>query len=155
MRKMLRRLFRPAGRRCPTHAQQGQSLVETALVLPILILLLAIVVDAGRLFDASIVLVQAAREGARYATVRPNPTVPLIQDLVVTEVTGSGTNITHMANFSRANVTVSDLSNAASTEVTVTVSYDFPLWFGGVLGLDTVTITRQGVAPMWLPNPTP
>jgi Flp pilus assembly protein TadG len=128
--------------------------VETALVLPILILLLAIVVDAGRLFDASIVLVQAAREGARFATVKPDLGVEGIKQLVVDEVTGSGTNITHMSNFSKANVGVSEF-NEASTEVTVTVWYDFPLWFGGVLGLDTVTVTRQAVMPMWLPDPTP
>jgi Flp pilus assembly protein TadG len=137
------------GRCGPT--EKGQSLVELALMLPFLILLLAVVIDAGRLFDAAIVLVQAAREGARFATVQPALTESEIKDLVVTDVLGSGTNVTHMADFAADNVDV----DIGSTEVTVTVQYDFPLWFGGVLGLDTVTVTREGVMPMFLPDPTP
>jgi Flp pilus assembly protein TadG len=116
-----------------------------ALMLPFLILLLAVVIDAGRLFDASIVLVQAAREGARFATVQPALTEIQIQELVRDDVLGSGTNITHMADFAKDNVTVT----FGATDVTVSVSYDFPLWFGGILGLETVNVTRQAVMPMY------
>jgi Flp pilus assembly protein TadG len=151
MKTILKKLHRPIRRRGPTQAEHGQSLVETALVLPILILLLAIVVDAGRLFDASIVLVQAAREGARFATVQPALSEEEIKNLVVEEVTDSGTNITHMSDFSADNVDV----DPGTIEVTVTVFYDFPLWFGGVLGLDTVRVTRRAVMPTYLPQPRP
>lgn len=149
MRQLLRRLHKSVGRCGPT--EKGQSLVELALMLPFLILLLAIVIDASRLFDAAIVLVQAAREGARFATVQPALAELEIKELVVADVLGSGTNVTHMADFAVDNVDVI----IGSTEVTVTVQYDFPLWFGGVLGLDTVTVTREGVMPMFLPDPTP
>jgi Flp pilus assembly protein TadG len=47
----------------------GQSLVEFALVLPIFILLLFGLVDGGRLVYQHSVLSQAAREGARLASV--------------------------------------------------------------------------------------
>jgi Flp pilus assembly protein TadG len=151
MKTILNKLHRPVGRRGPTQAEHGQSLVETALVLPILILLLAIVVDAGRLFDASIVLVQAAREGARFSTVQPALSESQIQELVVNDVLGSGTNITHMSDFTADNVDV----DPGDSEVTVTVFYDFPLWFGGVLGLDTVRVTRQAVMPTYLPEARP
>lgn len=48
---------------------RGQSLVEFALVLPIFLLLLFGLVDGGRLVYQHSVLSQAAREGARLASV--------------------------------------------------------------------------------------
>ncbi|MGK2851948.1 MAG: TadE/TadG family type IV pilus assembly protein [Candidatus Limnocylindrales bacterium] len=48
---------------------RGQSLVEFALVLPIFLLLLFGVIDAGRLVYLHTVLSQAAREGARLTSV--------------------------------------------------------------------------------------
>ncbi|NLF12021.1 MAG: hypothetical protein GX597_09560 [Anaerolineaceae bacterium] len=147
MRQLLRRLHKSVGRCGPT--EKGQSLVELALMLPFLILLLAVVIDAARLFDAAIVLVQAAREGARFATIEPSPSVTQIQELVVQDVVGSGTNITHMADFSRSDVDVI----LGSTAVTVTVSYDFDLWFGGVVGLRTLNVAKQSVMPMYYQEP--
>jgi len=146
MRKIFR-LHSSVGQRRPT--EKGQSLVELALMLPFLILLLAVVIDAGRLFDAAIVLVQAAREGARFATIEPSPTVSQIQGLVVQDVVGSGTNITHMADFAPSNVDVI----LGMTAVTVTVSYDFDLWFGGVVGLRTLNVSKQSVMPMYYQEP--
>ena len=48
---------------------QGQSLVELALVLPMLILILAGVLDLARVYDAHVSITNASREGARYAIV--------------------------------------------------------------------------------------
>ncbi|HSJ54992.1 MAG TPA: TadE/TadG family type IV pilus assembly protein [Anaerolineae bacterium] len=149
MGKTSRSLQKSVGRRRPTDGERGQSLVELALMLPFLILLLAVVIDAGRLFDAAIVLVQAAREGARFATIEPSPSVSQIQDLVVQDVVGSGTNITHMADFEASNVAVI----LGSTAVTVTVSYDFDLWFGGIVGLRTLNVAKQSVMPMYYQEP--
>lgn len=129
--------------------EKGQSLLETALVLPILILLLAIAVDAGRVFDASIVLTNAAREGARFATIEPSPTVSQIRNLVVQDVVGSGTNITNMDDFGTSDVGVI----MGSTAITVTVSYDFDLWFGGLLGVPTLTVNKQSAMPLYYPGP--
>ena len=49
--------------------QRGQSLVEFALVLPIFLLLLFGLIDGGRFVYLNSVVSQAAREGARLATV--------------------------------------------------------------------------------------
>lgn len=49
------------------HRTRGQSLVEFALVLPVLLLFLLIVVDFGRLFFSYIEVKNAAREGANTA----------------------------------------------------------------------------------------
>jgi Flp pilus assembly protein TadG len=127
--------------------QQGQSLVEAAVVIPILLLLLAAAIDFGRAFDAFIVLTNAAREGARFGSLAEPLTVSEIQDLVVEDVVGSGTNITNMADFSLTNV---DLIST-TTVVTVTVSYDFDLWFGGIIGLPTVELQKVAIMPRALP----
>jgi Flp pilus assembly protein TadG len=49
----------------------GQSLVEFALVLPVLLLLILGAVDFGRLFSTKISLTNAAREGANYLARNP------------------------------------------------------------------------------------
>jgi Flp pilus assembly protein TadG len=125
------------------HPEKGQSLVEAAIILPILLLLLAIVVDAARAFEAYIVLTNAAREGARYASLEPSPSFPEIRTLVQDDVVGSGTNITHMGGFDVGNVDVFTTTQV----VTVTVNYDFPLWFGGILGIDTFHLSKSAVMP--------
>lgn len=48
---------------------KGQATLELALVLPILILLLFGIVEFGRIFNASLTIAQAAREGARVGAV--------------------------------------------------------------------------------------
>lgn len=46
--------------------QKGQSLVEFALVLPLLLMLVLGAIDFGRLFYTKIIITNAAREGAYY-----------------------------------------------------------------------------------------
>jgi Flp pilus assembly protein TadG len=136
-----------SGKAC---SEKGQSLVETAFVLPVLILLLAIAIDASRAFDALIVLTNAVRQGARYASLEPGPDQAQIKQMVVDDVVGSGTNITNMADFGQGNVTV---EVAPAVAVTVTASYDFPLWFGGILGLPTLPLEKSAVIRHTEANP--
>jgi len=124
-------------------SEKGQSLLEMAFALPVLVLLLAIVVDAGRVFDASIVLKNAAREGARFGSLADPFTPSEIQQLVYEDVIGSGTNITHMEEFEIGDVQVHE----GTRSVTVTVSYDFPLWFGGLVGTETLSLGAKAVMP--------
>lgn len=127
----------------PHQRERGQSIVEMAFVVPILLLLVVAVVDAARAFDAHIVLTNAAREGARFASLANPLTEDEIKELVVEDVVGSGTNITHMADFDESHVTL----QANAYAVTVTVSYDFPLWFGGLVGIDTFHLQKEAVMP--------
>jgi hypothetical protein len=53
------------------HRQAGQSLVELALIMPILVLILAIGGDFGRAMTAHISIGSAAREGAAYGMQSP------------------------------------------------------------------------------------
>ncbi|HHX50646.1 MAG TPA: pilus assembly protein [Clostridia bacterium] len=52
--------------------KKGQSLVELALVLPILLMLLLGIVEFGRIYGAYLTISHAAREGARHAAVGGN-----------------------------------------------------------------------------------
>ncbi|HZK18677.1 MAG TPA: TadE/TadG family type IV pilus assembly protein [Clostridia bacterium] len=49
--------------------QRGQSLVEFALVLPLLIILLMGIFEFGRIFSSYVMITNAAREGARNVVV--------------------------------------------------------------------------------------
>ncbi|MGD1997027.1 MAG: TadE/TadG family type IV pilus assembly protein [Anaerolineae bacterium] len=52
--------------------QSGQSLVEFALVLPVLLLILGGLVDLGRAYFSYVAVTDAAAEGAAYAAADPN-----------------------------------------------------------------------------------
>jgi Flp pilus assembly protein TadG len=130
--------------------------VETAIVFPILLLLLAAVVDFGRAFDAYIVLTNAAREGARWGSVNPELTEEDVKQIVVDDVLGSGTNVTQMAGFyddpSDPNADDNVRIDGQLEEwdfVRVTVTYDFDLWFGGLIGFPQVTLTKTSEMPRW------
>ena len=49
--------------------RKGQSLVETALVLPIILLILTGIIDFGLVFNNYLVVSNASREGARSAVI--------------------------------------------------------------------------------------
>jgi Flp pilus assembly protein TadG len=127
--------------------ETGQSLVEMAIAFPILLMLLLAVIDFSRIIDAGIVLTNAAREGARYASKDSSLAAADIQQMVVNDVLGSGTNVTVMDDFSTSNVAVV-IDNTAE-EVTVTITYDFALWFGGLININDVLLTREAVMPMF------
>ncbi|TJX14162.1 pilus assembly protein [Tissierella creatinini] len=54
--------------------EKGQSLVEFALVLPLLILIVVGIIEFGWLFNGKITLTSAAREGARVAAILKDET---------------------------------------------------------------------------------
>ncbi|MEJ2211559.1 MAG: hypothetical protein P8129_21340, partial [Anaerolineae bacterium] len=98
-----------------------------------------------------IVLTNAVREGARYATIEPSPTIAQIQTMVVQDVVGSGTNISQIDDITTDQVNVL----MGTTAITVTASYDFDLWFGGLLGIPTLAVSKQSVMPLYLPGTSP
>lgn len=59
---MLLRRFRPPGRR----ASRGQALVETAVIVPVLVLLSVAAVDMGRAAYTAMLVTNAAHAGAMY-----------------------------------------------------------------------------------------
>ncbi|GAB3490949.1 TadE/TadG family type IV pilus assembly protein [Flexivirga lutea] len=60
--------------RCSRNPERGASIVEFAIVLPLLLLLIGGMVDFGRLFYTEVMLTNAAREGTRAAMYGNSPT---------------------------------------------------------------------------------
>jgi Flp pilus assembly protein TadG len=50
---------------------KGQSVVELALLLPVLVILVAGIVDLGRIYYTYITVINVAREGVRFAAAHP------------------------------------------------------------------------------------
>lgn len=102
-------------------SKKGQSLVETALVLPIIVLILMGIIDFGLLFNNYLVLNNASREAARIAAVGStdaniitsisNMTSTLDQTKIVTTITPSeayrkkGDEVTIIIEFNNALLT--------------------------------------------------
>ncbi len=72
-------------------AERGQELVEFALTFPVLFMLLMGILDMGRATFYNSVLYNAAREGARYASIYPSDDVG-IQDTVKAKAVGLDLN---------------------------------------------------------------
>lgn len=54
--------------------ETGQAAVELALILPLMVLIMLMIVDFGRVFTTYVALANAAREGARYCALHPGNT---------------------------------------------------------------------------------
>lgn len=97
--------------------EKGQSLAEMALVLPVVLIILAIVLDLGRLYYVVVALTDAAAEGATYAAINPK------------DITGAATRAQEASGgfvqIDTGMVTVDAPAIVAGAPVTVTVRYDF------------------------------
>jgi len=138
-------------RRRRSRADRGAAAVEFALVLPMLLLLVFGIIDFGRLLNAQIKVTEAAREGARAATVfsgtgterrtAANGRVKMVDTAIVMD---NGTS-----NFC-------DPPLETNEDATVNTTYDFT-WitpvgdlvgiFGGSTWGAHVTVRGKGVMP--------
>ncbi|MDP4092184.1 MAG: TadE/TadG family type IV pilus assembly protein [Bacillota bacterium] len=97
-------------------SQKGQSLVEMALILPILLILVMGIIDFGLLFGNYMTIDNASREGARNAVVGKT-------DTQVTDIVQGMTQ-----NLDRADMKITIYPGQSvrkkGDEVTITVEYD-------------------------------
>lgn len=122
-------------------SENGQSLVELAVTITILMMLLAGTIDFGRAFFTWVALRDAAQEGASYASIDPT-NLPEIEERVYDILEKSDT-----INDPRSAVEVTrNLTGAAclGNTVELIVNYDeFPLtmpFLGTILGTNTLRI---------------
>jgi Flp pilus assembly protein TadG len=98
------------------HPQAGVALIETAFILPLLLVLCMGMLDFGRAFHMKSVLDQAAREGARIAVVTsPDP------DLVTAKVN----EVLASSGVAATSVQVTGPNAAKMVTVTVTATFTF------------------------------
>jgi hypothetical protein len=99
--------------------ERGQSLVEVAITLPILILIVMSILDLGRAYYASITLSDAAAEGAAYAALHPSRTVQIIERVA------DGSNA--LVVIAPERVSVDSPDPTPGRPITVTVQYDYEI----------------------------
>ena len=152
----------------PTRRRRGrrtraQALVEFALVLPVLLFLVVIAVDFGRLFFSYIQISNAAREGANYGSGAPTDTVGITSRVNAEKnaqgQAGEGTTAVTTscadANGSTIACTLATGGGGAGNTLTVTVRVPFtfvtPLisgFFGGDLDVtNSATAVVLGYVP--------
>jgi Flp pilus assembly protein TadG len=115
--------------------ERGQSVVEAALVLPLLVIMMAIVVDLGRAFFAYTAVIDAAREGARYGVTNQNST-----DMCNRAKTEAQDQLLLKCNNPGLSC-VADTGHGSGTPVRVTVSCNFPLIMGSLFGKSSILIS--------------
>jgi Flp pilus assembly protein TadG len=96
---------------------EGVALVEFALVVPVLLLLLAGILDTGRAVNAYVTISNASREGARYASLNPTAAPSAIKSSAVlphAQQLDSG-SINVSVTYTSANVTSSACPVATTT----------------------------------------
>jgi Flp pilus assembly protein TadG len=118
--------------------QKGQALVEFALVLPLLVMILAGLVDFGFLFYNKQVIANASREGARAGIVYLLNTdgtkkIPDI-DAVVQKYCENKRLITFGAS-SGPTTTFTDTSLNYDSDMTVTVNFTYTFLLSGALNI--------------------
>ena len=151
---------------------RGQSIVELALILPVLMLLVASTLDLGRMFYSQITIANAAREGAYEAAYNPTSFIAnapceahdnRVMCRVLSEAKGS------FVEVQKADVQLACSAGCATgigSTVTVTVLGHFTLitplmapFFGGSDVTLTSTATAQVITappdPAALPTATP
>lgn len=126
------------------HALKGQSVVEVALLTPILILLLAGAVDLGNGFQTWITLTNAAREGARLGASDGNASVicQRVQDeLANNNLTINCSNV--IVSYPKLNAGPDSCPGTRKSRcpIRVTVNYPLPTLLGSVIGFSTINIS--------------
>jgi len=110
-------------------SRRGQSIVEFALILPVLMFILVIVADMARVVAARVAISNAAREGVRYASLYPTD-YNTIRNRVLLEYNNTGVRVTGV-ELRAENIVISFPDGAAEPgdSVRVNVRCRFPLFF--------------------------
>lgn len=130
-------LRRTSGRR-----QRGQSLTEMAVSLPILLVLLAGVLDIGRAYYTYLSLRDAAAEGAAYGSIHPTDSSGIIDRVV-------GESPTGVVDWTSATVTPTVLvKSCEGGGIRVQVQYSYTLltpFIGAIAGSQTLPLSATVV----------
>ncbi len=133
-------------------SERGVELIEFAFSLPVLLLLLAAVLDFGFLFQRYEIVTNAAREGARLKALLQTSTTADIQARVAAYLTNAGLDsslATTAVNPVAIPINQAGTVTASGNQVVVQYPYQFRVLspilrlFGGSFG--TVTLTASSM----------
>ncbi len=111
---------------------RGATIVEAALVLPLLVMLVFGVVEFGRAYNAQVTLTHAAREGVRELAITQNPSA------ASDRAKAAATSL----DASQLSVSATNCSAGTSAELTISYPFTYEIPF---VGSQTVTLTGEGV----------
>jgi len=134
--------MRPPGSR---RNERGQSLTEMAISFVVLLLVLAVGVDAGRAYFALISLREAAEEGAIFGSLYPACDTKIAQ-----RASSSSDNLNITVNLARPGGTV------AGQSLTVTVTHQFQLtmpFVGAIIGTQTIPLSVSSTSTILRSTP--
>jgi hypothetical protein len=131
-------------------SERGQSLTELAISFSILVLLLAVAVDMGRMFFSYIAVREAAEEGAIYGSFNPTDASG-----IEARTRGSSSTPVDLSDISLVDVIVENLGDeCAGNSVEVTVRYSFSLsmpLIGVVLGTQSFPLQATATSTVLAP----
>ena len=111
--------------------QKGNILLELALILPLLLLLIAGIVQFGFILNAKIAVNSASYEAARAATLSEDPSATALK--VAKDYAGS--NLPGWDYNDRLEVRTNIAGNAPGDPINVEVIYQVPLFFKNISSL--------------------
>lgn len=123
-------------------SNSGQSLVEFALLLPVLILFIFGAMDFGRAFTAYIAINSAAREAAHYGSQSLDNAVESEMNAIAVAEAGDPWGQPASASSSVCSVLEGCSDSYGYSYVVVTVDYTFDPIMDIVPGLETVDMSR-------------
>jgi Flp pilus assembly protein TadG len=129
--------------------EHGQSIIEFALALPMLVLILFGAIDLARAFQTQIIVTNAAREGARYGSTHPTATIDKFQQIAGAEAAGFPVNVISLACFRLADnlqIPCDTAQNGDRLQVTAKADFQFATLY--LFHLSTITITKLASMPI-------
>ncbi|MGH2581346.1 MAG: TadE/TadG family type IV pilus assembly protein [Anaerolineales bacterium] len=135
-------------------SEKGQGLVELAVSFLVLVLILAVAVDLGRVFFSFIALREAAEEGALFASLEPDDSpggLAAIED----RVRDNSDTPVDLTDTSAVVVDIDFLGDlCAGNQVAVTVTYTFNLTMpllGAIIGTQTFPLAADATSTILAP----
>ncbi len=122
--------------------EHGQSLVELAMSLTIILFLLAGAVDFSIAYFSFAAMQDAAQEGALYGSINPGN-----EEGIKARVRGASTNPVDLSDDTLVTVDVTVSGDGCEgDEVTVNVIYDYPIsmpFIGAIIGTQKITLNAS------------
>ena len=126
-------------------SSRGQTLIEFALLAPVIILFLVAILDFGMAMDRRIVLQHAAREGARMAAVSDNYTgTDGVCDYTYEQAQGAVADKSDITfSYNDLDVPPNGLNAGDNVKITLPAEWDLPILDTALFGL-----FKHGIGPI-------
>jgi len=122
--------------------ERGQSLVELAISLTVILVLLAGAVDFAVAYFSFTAMQDAAQEGALYGSINPDD-----EDGIITRVRRASSNPVDLADEDLVEVNVTYTGDhCEGNEIKVNVAYDYPIsmpFIGTIIGSQKITLNAS------------